>query len=322
MNDNQMPKPAKGAPASAPVDQPQPKVYDLSKFSDLIEVVRAGDDEILKQVQSYIDGVVARYEGLGRYTVLFLYDDHDSISQYHSNAIYNAASAVVPSTDILLIVQSAGGHVEPGYLISRTCKRLAKSKFVVAVPRQAKSAATLIALGADEVHMGLMSELGPIDPQIGGYPALGLSNALHKVAELACAYPESAQMWATYLGNNLNLRHLGYLERLNESAGQYAERLLTNKAAVLPAPHTPASLASHLVTHYKDHGFVIDSDEALSLLGSGIIKTGTPEYKCANEIFGVLYLLAMVMRLTADKEFYYVGAVHGGMTIREVPKKK
>jgi hypothetical protein len=34
------------------------------------------------------------------------------------------------------------------------------------VPLQAKSAATMIALGCDEIWMGLHSELGPIDPQI------------------------------------------------------------------------------------------------------------------------------------------------------------
>jgi ClpP class serine protease len=41
------------------------------------------------------------------------------------------------------------------------CRRL-----VVVVPDQAKSAATLIALGADEILMGPASDLGPIDPQI------------------------------------------------------------------------------------------------------------------------------------------------------------
>ena len=34
------------------------------------------------------------------------------------------------------------------------------------VPNMAKSAGTLIALGADRIVMGYCSELGPIDPQI------------------------------------------------------------------------------------------------------------------------------------------------------------
>lgn len=39
-------------------------------------------------------------------------------------------------------------------------------KLRVIVPNVAKSAATLFALGADEILMGHLSELGPIDPQV------------------------------------------------------------------------------------------------------------------------------------------------------------
>ena len=40
------------------------------------------------------------------------------------------------------------------------CRRLS-----VIVPDQAKSAGTLFVLGADEIHMGPTSDLGPVDPQ-------------------------------------------------------------------------------------------------------------------------------------------------------------
>jgi Serine dehydrogenase proteinase len=45
--------------------------------------------------------------------------------------------------------------------------------------------ATLIAIGADEIHMGPLGQLGPIDPQIGGLPALGVSRALKTIASVA-----------------------------------------------------------------------------------------------------------------------------------------
>src|SRR5690606_1894927 len=106
------------------------------------------------------------------YEILFLVDEADELLAWHSNRLYKAATQNANEKDILLIVVSLGGRIEPAYLISKTCKRLSKEKFVVGIPRKAKSAATLVALGADEIHMGLMSELGPIDPQIGGWPAL------------------------------------------------------------------------------------------------------------------------------------------------------
>lgn len=65
-----------------------------------------------------------------------------------------------------LILNSPGGDgavVEKFVALCRTyCK-----KFRVIIPNEAKSAATLIALGADEIVMGPPSELGPIDAQVG-----------------------------------------------------------------------------------------------------------------------------------------------------------
>jgi hypothetical protein len=43
-----------------------------------------------------------------------------------------------------------------------------------------------------------------------------------------------------------------------------------------------ASIAKRFVYGYKDHGFVIDRDEAADILGSVIIKTETQEYRLAN----------------------------------------
>jgi hypothetical protein len=184
---------------------------------------------------------------------------------------------------------------------------LAKNKFVVAVPRKAKSAATLLALGADEIHLGLMSQLGPIDLQVNDMPAQGLSNGVTKIAKLAAEYPASSEMWAKYLSENLSLRHLGYMERLGESTAQYAERLLKNKQ--LPAGQTAKTLADHFVNHYKDHSFLIDIDEATSLLGAGIVRSDTPEYAFANEVYQEFNMLEVFLRIFRSKDYYFVGSI-------------
>ena len=79
-------------------------------------------------------------------------------------------------------------------------------------------------------------------------------------------------MISKYLTENLNLRVLGYFQRVSESAVQYAERLLTTKK--LAGGVTPQRAANHLVNHYKDHGFVIDIDEARGLLGEEMNRPG------------------------------------------------
>ena len=70
----------------------------------------------------------------------------------------------LPETDLHLMLSSPGGDGEVAVRLVRAaqarCKRL-----TVIVPDQAKSAATLLCLGAHEILMGPTSDLGPVDPQ-------------------------------------------------------------------------------------------------------------------------------------------------------------
>jgi ClpP class serine protease len=72
-----------------------------------------------------------------------------------------------------LIIDGPGGDGTVAEKIIELCRSYCK-EFRVIVPNRAKSAATVIALGADEIVMGYCSELGPIDAQIlvmvSGFP--------------------------------------------------------------------------------------------------------------------------------------------------------
>jgi len=82
------------------------------------------------------------------------------------------------------------------YQISKLCKSYAKSSSKWIVPRFAKLRDTL-SHGADEIHMGPLGQLGPLDPQIGGLPALGVSRAIRQLLP-SRAVPKSAEMFARY----------------------------------------------------------------------------------------------------------------------------
>jgi len=64
-----------------------------------------------------------------------------------------------------LFLHSPGGFIDAAYKIVRICKDYS-NEFNVIVPIAAKSAATVICLGANEIVMTSLSELGPIDPII------------------------------------------------------------------------------------------------------------------------------------------------------------
>lgn len=67
-----------------------------------------------------------------------------------------------------LLIQSPGGDGNTAEKIVDMCRAYLPQNGLlrVIVPNKAKSAATLIALGADKIVMGYSSELGPIDAQI------------------------------------------------------------------------------------------------------------------------------------------------------------
>lgn len=66
---------------------------------------------------------------------------------------------------IHVILHSAGGSLDSAYKVVLSLRNFAKD-IRVYVPRHAKSAATLIAVGADRIVMSPCAELGPLDTQI------------------------------------------------------------------------------------------------------------------------------------------------------------
>lgn len=126
------------------------------------------------------------------------------------------------------------------------------------------------------------------------------------IAELASRFPQSSEVLSKYLTDQAPLRVLGYFQRVSESAEQYAVRLLAGK--ILAASQTPASIAKHLVHHYKDHGFVIDFDEAITLLGSDIVKIETDQYRLSDEVFKFIDGISMYLSMH-KKNIWIVGDV-------------
>ena len=260
--------------------------------------------EIRNELINYIKDIIKIHKSAEEYVIRFIYLPNESIDESTADVLFSS----IPNNKeqkILLILNSPGGQIEPAYLISKSCKELS-SKFIVSIPRKAKSAATLLSLGANEIHMGHMSELGPIDPQFNGLPALGLSSALERLAHLSTKYPNASDMFANYLAKKLDLSILGYFERVTESAVQYAQRLLDKK--IMPAGQTIETVSQSLVYDYKDHSFVIDSDEIRKYLGDHI-KVETEEYKIGNDIHNFLETVNRFAKILTKERCSIVGSV-------------
>ena len=262
-------------------------------------------------IKDYLKHTISQFDLASKYNIVVLYDSSTMVKS-DADSIYNAVTSFSDEKPILLILYSNGGVIGSAYLIGQLCREYSKQKFVITVPRQAKSAATLLCCAADEIHMGSLSELGPIDPQINGLPALGLKNSIEHIANLVKETPESAEMFARYLNYSVRPIDLGYYERVAESAMQYAEKLLQTNARKLPKK--ASDIAYDLVYTYKDHGFVLDKKESTSIFGSKLVRINTDEYELGNKVYSELSMIERFLGFL-DYNFYLIGCVDGEPSI-------
>ena len=297
----------------APPEEPaQPRVPPPVDFFALD--ANASDADLQSAVERRIARVVDQANSIADYNLVFLYDDIN-IARSDANRIYRALAAVDKNRPILLVMKSPGGDIAAAYFIGKLCREHTTGRFEVAIPREAKSAATLTCCGADVIHMGSLSELGPIDPLFNGMPALAVKHSLEHLAEIASLHPGSGAMISDYLSKSLSVNVIGHLERAAGSAAQYAERLLANRSSPMGATAN-AEIARRLVYDYKDHGFVIDAREAADIFGEAMVKADTPHYRVANEIYEELDLMAFVAGHRFNRRLAFTGGVSGGCTMR------
>jgi ClpP class serine protease len=90
-----------------------------------------------------------------------------------SEQVLRAVRLTPDTTPIDLVVHSPGGLVLAAEQIARAMHRH-PAKVTVIVPHYAMSGGTLLGLAADEILMDENAVLGPVDPQIGQWPAASI----------------------------------------------------------------------------------------------------------------------------------------------------
>ncbi|GIW42696.1 MAG: hypothetical protein KatS3mg076_3273 [Candidatus Binatia bacterium] len=99
------------------------------------------------------------------------------IDIHDSEEVIRAIQLTDPSTPIDLVLHTPGGLVLASLQIARAIAAH-PGKVTAFVPHYAMSGGTLIALAADEIVMSPHAVLGPVDPQLGQFPAASLLRVL------------------------------------------------------------------------------------------------------------------------------------------------
>ena len=153
---------------------------------------------VLKQqfLESSRQRLIARIEGKRKSRVILLVHRQETMSilgfpvfRYidvnDSEEVLRAIHLTDPAVPLDLVLHTPGGLVLASLQIARALHKH-QGKVTAFVPHYAMSGGTLIALAADEIVMSEYAVLGPVDPQLGQYPAASILKAVARkpVAEV------------------------------------------------------------------------------------------------------------------------------------------
>lgn len=177
--------------------------------------------------------------------------------------IYNAD----PTQDLHLLLNTAGGDGETAVRLARAAQSRCR-QFTVIVPDMAKSAGTILALGAHQIIMGPASDLGPIDPQfqmpdgslVGAKDIIAaVDDASAKVQAAPDTYPLHASLLSDVTGLMVQQARAA-LARTNDLL---VEALRTNvDRAPEEVDALAAALNEPLIEHPQSHGAIFGAGEA------------------------------------------------------------
>jgi ClpP class serine protease len=93
--------------------------------------------------------------------------------------VLRACELTDPEVPLDIVLHTPGGLVLAALQIARAVRHH-KGKVTVFVPHYAMSGGTLIALAADQIVLSRHAVLGPVDPQVGQYPAASMLKVIAK----------------------------------------------------------------------------------------------------------------------------------------------
>lgn len=209
---------------------------------------------------------------------LISYISYSPIDDYVLVPLYKQLCSIGKTERIDLFLNSYGGAVDTPYKIVNLIREFC-DKFSVIIPFVAKSAATMVAIGSDEIVMGPISELGPIDPLVRHplyndlwVPVQSIRLCIDFMEE-KLAQSKDSKITASVLypiSNKLDPWILGDYEKSIKASYQYAEALLENN--MFKENKDKVKLVTKTMTEkYFSHGYCINRKEALNDLGLNIV---------------------------------------------------
>ena len=219
-------------PTGQPPDESGPRIElgvppgNRTPLFEANSAARYQRQTMIKQIQAHT----------GRRLICYVSGSECMINENDTMPFVDLLHHVQPGERVELLLHTTGGSIDAAEKLIRMVRStVGETEFRIIVPEFAKSAGTLMILGADRVVMSDMSELGPIDPQMVFADSSGLRRR-QSVQNYLDAYDEHNNAINQNPNNVAAQIMLGKLDpaivelcqAAKERARQSAEHLLRN----------------------------------------------------------------------------------------------
>lgn len=197
-----------------------------------------------------------------RLVVLF-----DMLFPFSMNLFEELVYDADPGQDMHLMLSTPGGDGETAVRLVRSAQSRCRELTVI-VPDQAKSAGTILALGAHHILLGPTSDLGPIDPQFqigqGLVSAKDIIAAVGAAEQAIQANPETYPLHASLLADVTGLMVQQARSALARSGDIMREALASQPDRTEPEIKALCqSLKQPLIDDPKSHGAILSTADAI-----------------------------------------------------------
>jgi len=141
--------------------KPLAKILDVSEEKD--SKLKEKLSEISKEKKAVLMAFVAPYVGKKISPTRVLSAELGLSEEFGVETVISDICEKTDCQNLYLVLNSPGGFVDSSYKVARALRNSFK-RIVVFVPHVAASGGTLVALVGNEIVMGMMSQLTPLDP--------------------------------------------------------------------------------------------------------------------------------------------------------------
>ena len=245
-----------------------PRKFSKTPAFQAMHALRYRRQELINEIEKLTGNKLICY--LGGHSGLISRDD----AVFFGDLLHN----IPANHPVDLLLQTPGGDIDAAEkLINMVRNRVRSARLRVIVPDYAKSAGTLIALGADAVMMSDSSELGPIDPQVTLEDASGnqMTTPIHSYLEAFREHSEALRRKpddpvALQMLKKIDPIKFKHFEMVMRRARTIAEELLQQgMLRSRPAASGPSftKIANDLLdpNRWPSHGQMICAEDAIEI---------------------------------------------------------